>query len=263
MSYIIGIDRKYERLELPSDDFLLCDLDQDSIMCSSTPMQLPPVIRQKLAHLLSLSARLHLSRGVPIGPPAYIQECYPRNCFTADRSVLSSKRKPAAYGRYVGVKSLSFGDGDIDGAAESPVFNAFEFSSRQEDRDYRDFLHNVQGNGTVKSISSISSFDPSKYSTISPSRPSFSSSSTLRDITASLRGPSNRASGMWGSFGRSSEKSVYLCLYTVLMIDLWDFDAYYEFGVLFTEGVFGYIVCERLCRLDFTILDRGFEYSQL
>ena len=211
MSYIIGIDRKYERLELPSDDFLLCDLDQDSIMCSSTPMQLPPVIRQKLAHLLSLSARLHLTRGVPLGPPPYVQECYPKNCFTADRSVLSSKRKAAGYGRYVGIKSLSFGDGDVDGAIEPPVFNAFEFSSRQEDRDYRDFLHN-QGNGTVKSISSVSSFDPSKYSTISSSRPSFSSTSTLRDITASLRGPSNRASGMWSSFGRNSEKSVCLIL---------------------------------------------------
>lgn len=209
VSYIIGIDRKYERLELPSDDFLLCDLDQDSIMCSSTPMQLPPVIRQKLAHLLSLSARLHLTRGVPLGPPPYVQECYPKNCFTADRSVLSSKRKAAGYGRYVGVKSLSFGDGDVDGAIEPPVFNAFEFSSRQEDRDYRDFLHN-QGNATVKSISSVSSFDPSKYTTISSSRPSFSSTSTLRDITASLRGPSNRASGMWGSFGRNSEKSVSL-----------------------------------------------------
>jgi hypothetical protein len=184
-------------------------------MYSTRPMQLPPTTRHKLAHLLSLAARIHLTRGVSVGPPAYVQECYPKNCFTADRSVTSSTRQPATYGRFVGMRSLSFGDGSSDSPVNPPVFNAFEHTARQEDRELREFLCSPTSNGTVKSINSVMGFDSGKYATVSSSRPSFSSTSTLRDITASLRSPSNRASGMWGSFGRNSEKNVCPLDYSV------------------------------------------------
>ena len=148
VSYIIGIDRKYERLELPTDDFLLCDLDQDSIIASTTPMALPSTIRQKLAHLLSVAARLHLNRGVPIGPPAYIQECYPKNCFTIDREVIASTRQPPGYGKFVGLRSLSFEDGSIETPVESPIFNAFQYSMRQEEKELEQFLYGSTNLGT-------------------------------------------------------------------------------------------------------------------
>jgi DENN (AEX-3) domain len=212
VSYIIGIDRTYEHLELPSDDFLICDLDQDSIMHSVEPMPLPASLRQKLAHLLALACPSHISRGVPFGPPEYIKECYPRDCFVVDRSAVTLNRQPPGYGRFVGLRSMSFADATLDPPVEPPVFNGFEFSSRFEDQNLQQFLYGRNGHGTVKSVSSVQSLDPGKYATVS-SRPSFSSSSTLRDLTAGLRSPA-RASGFWGnSFGRSSDKTVVTPLY--------------------------------------------------
>jgi len=178
-------------------------------------MRLPSAVRHKLAHLLSLATPLHHSRGVPVGPPAYIQECYPKNCFTIDRTVVSSKPQAAGYGKFVGLRSLSFADSSIDGPAEPPVFNAFENSIKVDEKELHDFLYGTTKRGTVKSISSISSFDPGKYVTVA-SRSSFSSSHTLRDVTAHLRNPSHRASGFWnGAMGRNSDRNVYpgiLCL---------------------------------------------------
>jgi hypothetical protein len=190
---------------LPTDDFLLCDLDQDSIIASTTPMALPQAIRQKLAHLLSVAVRLHLNRGVPLGPPAYIQECYPKNCFTADREVIASQRQPPGYGKFVGVRSLSFDEGGVDKPVESPIFNAFQHSMRQEEKELERFLYGSSNIATVKSIDGFPSFDPVKY-TSTNSRPS---STALRDFTNHLRHPSNRGSGLWNnSFSRNSDRNV-------------------------------------------------------
>lgn len=207
VSYIIGIDRKYERLELPTDDFLMCDLDQDSVLFSSMPMGLPPMIRQKLGNLLAVAARLHLSRGVPVGPPAYIQECYPKNCFTADRSVISRKRYSPGYGKFVGLRSLSFDDETIETIVEPPIFNAFQHCTQQEEKELRQLFYRRKNHETVNSMNSFTSFDPARYASVN-SRPSFSGSS-LRDITANLHHPFNRGSGLWNnSFGRNSDRTV-------------------------------------------------------
>lgn len=182
-------------------------------MFSLAPPLLPPTVRQKLAHLLSLSVRAHLSRGVPIGPPSYIRECYPHNCFTVtDRSLLSPTRPVSGYGKFVGLRSLSFVDGTFDPPAEPPVFNAFQFSLRVDEKEFDRFLFGTGGGGTVKSIASVSSagrggVGGGVYG--HGTRPSFSSGSTLRDIATNLRHPSQRGSGLWaGSFGRNSDKNV-------------------------------------------------------
>ena len=142
-----------------------------------------------------------------MGPPAYIQECYPKNCFTADREVISSKHQPAGYGKFVGLRSLSFEDGNIETPIESPIFNAFQHSMRQEEKELEQFLYRSTNMGTDKSINTFSVFDPAKYASIN-SRPSFS---TLRDFTSQLRQPSNRGSGLWNnSFGRNSDRNVHL-----------------------------------------------------
>ena len=263
MSYIIGIDRKYERLELPTDDFLLCDLDQDSVMFSTAPPLLPPTVRQKLAHLLSLSVRSHLSRGVPVGPPAYIRECYPENCFTAtDRTLLSPKKQPPGYGKFVGLRSISFADATFDPASEPPVFNAFQYSLHLDDKEFDSFLWG--GGGTVKSVTSVSSGRGGRHA----SQPSFSSGSTLRDIAANLRHPTQRGSGLWaGSFGRNSDKNVPNSSPTIeWVIDGIDVYVRYscvEFWIFPAEGgVFGYVVCEWVCSFDFTVFDGTFEYYE-
>jgi|SRR5271170_6986004 len=174
-------------------------------MFSTAPPLLPPTVRQKLAHLLSLSVRAHLSRGVPVGPPSYIRECYPQNCFTAtDRTLLSPHRQPPGYGKFVGLRSVSFANATFDPPSEAPVFNAFQYSLRVEEKEFDTFLWGG-GGGTVKSVASVSSARGGGHGT----RPSFSSGSTLKDLAANLRHPTQRGSGLWaGSFGRNSDKNV-------------------------------------------------------
>jgi hypothetical protein len=139
---------------------------------------------------------MHLSRGVAIGPPEYIKECYPRDTFVISQSVASHQRSPPEYGRFVGLRSLSFGDTTLDPAVEPPIFNAFECACRRQNQDLCDLLYNRSGHSTGSSISSIQSLDPR-------GRPSFSGGTTLRDLTANLRVPT-RASGLWsGSFART------------------------------------------------------------
>lgn len=211
-------------------------------MYSNMPMPLPLVIRQKLAYLLSLSARMHISRGVPLGPPAYIQECYPKNCFTADRTVVSPKYRPAAYGKFIGLKSVSFADSSIEGLVEPPVFNAFENSIRLDERELQEFLYGTTGRGTFRSISSMSSLRPSSYTNVSQRR-SFSNGTTFRDLAGNLRNPSNRGSGIWGgSFNRNPGNACPPVTY--LTTDVWDFYPYSRIRLLPSKGAFNR-VCGR------------------
>jgi len=130
---------------------------------------------------------------------------------------------------------MSFGDTTLDPPVEPPVFNAFEYGARLEERELQEFLYGSKGHRTVKSISSVQSLDPGKYSTVSGSRPSFSSSSTLRDLTAGLRTPT-RASGFWGgSFGRNSDKSVNSCIFRADVDILFTNDG---FRLFHSEGIF-------------------------
>ena len=183
VSYIIGIDRRYERVELPTDDIVLCDLDQNSIMFSATPMQLPWTARQKLMNLLSSAVSMHRNRGVQFGVPGYIQESYPKNCFTVDRHVLSAKRRSPEYRKFVGAHSLSFrGIINADSPVVPPVFNGFQHCIKEEESDMREFLYGYRG------------VDPVMATT---PRQSYSNGCALRDINANLRNPSHRRSGIW------------------------------------------------------------------
>jgi len=210
VSYIIGIDRKYERLEIPTDDFLLCDLDQDSIVHAVAPPRLPPTLRQKLGNLLAMAAPLHLSRGIPTGPPAYIQECYPKNCFTINRDVISKKRMPADYGKYVGLRAAQFGDWSGDPPAKAPVFNAFQHMIRQEEKEMEAFFY-ASNASSMNSMNPFTSFDPSKYGTVSSTRSlqtKGGGGSTIKNLTAHLRHPSS-GSGTWAnSFSSRSVSSL-------------------------------------------------------
>jgi len=185
------------------DDFLLCDLDQDSIVHSAAPPRLPPTLRQKLGNLLAMAAPLHLSRGIPTGPPAYIQECYPRNCFTINRDVISKKRMPAEYGKYVGLRAAQFGDWSGDPPAKAPVFNAFQHIIRQEEKEMEAFFY-ASNPSSMNSINAFTTFDPSKYGTVSSTRSLQTAGggggggSTIKSLTAHLRHPSS-GSGTWAN----------------------------------------------------------------
>ena len=57
--YICGIDRTYEKVELPEDDFVMVDLDTDEIESTSQPTPLPRQQRRKLVSLLQMAAPHH------------------------------------------------------------------------------------------------------------------------------------------------------------------------------------------------------------
>lgn len=124
--YIVGIERRYERIELPEDEFVLVDLDQDEIESTVRPIPMPRQQRRKLTSLLQMAAPHHNRYGVPHGPPAYAIEAYPFNAFSSENSgVFTGTALPSSLAKFASLNSASFGDNASNFAARPPVFNAF------------------------------------------------------------------------------------------------------------------------------------------
>ncbi|KAL8847746.1 MAG: hypothetical protein Q9221_007234, partial [Calogaya cf. arnoldii] len=124
--YIVGIERRYERVELPEDEFVLVDLDQDEIESTVRPVPMPRQQRRKLTSLLQMAAPHHNRYGVPHGPPAYAIESYPFNAFMSENpGVFTGSAVPSALAKFASLNSTSFGDNASNFAARPPVFNAF------------------------------------------------------------------------------------------------------------------------------------------
>jgi hypothetical protein len=124
--YIVGIERRYEKVELPSDDFVLVDLDSDKIESDVSPTPLPRHQRKKLLSLLQLAAPHHSRFGVRPGPPAYAIETFPFDTFPSEHaSVYHSKAQPTHLSRYVSINSNSFGQDLGVAPPQTPVYNAF------------------------------------------------------------------------------------------------------------------------------------------
>ena len=125
--YIVGIERRYEKVELPEDDFVLVDLDQDEIESTVRPIPMPRQQRRKLASLLQLAAPHHNRFGVPKGPPAYAIETFPYDTFSSENpQVFTGNPDSTFLAKYVGLESTSFGDNGSNLATRSLVFNAFQ-----------------------------------------------------------------------------------------------------------------------------------------
>ena len=125
--YIVGIERRYEKVELPEDDFILVDLDQDEIESTIRPTPMPKQQRRKLTSLLQLAAPHHNRFGVPKGPPAYAIEAFPFDTFSSENpQIFTGMPQSTFLAKYVGLDSTSFGDSGSNLAAKSLVFNAFQ-----------------------------------------------------------------------------------------------------------------------------------------
>ncbi|KAI9789695.1 MAG: hypothetical protein M1816_005870 [Peltula sp. TS41687] len=124
--YIVGIERRYDRIELPEDDFVLVDLDENTVQSTAEPVPLPRPQRRKLLSLLQLAAP-HQSRfGVPIGPPAYAIEAYPFDAFSSETpSIFNCNAPESTLAKYVSLSSASFGDPTLTPPSRPPLFNAF------------------------------------------------------------------------------------------------------------------------------------------
>ncbi len=124
--YIVGIERRYERIELPDDDFVLVDLDENSVQSTAVPEPLPRQQRRKLVSLLQLAAPHHNRYGVPIGPPAYAIEAFPLDAFSSENPSLFTPHAPAStLSRYVSLNSTAFGAMSSTPNPRPPLFNAF------------------------------------------------------------------------------------------------------------------------------------------
>ncbi|KAF2117689.1 dDENN domain-containing protein [Lophiotrema nucula] len=131
--YIVGIERRYEPVDYPEDDYVLVDLDSNTISTNGdTPVSLPRQQRRKLTSLLQHSAPHHTRYGVPVGPPQYAVESYPFDTFCSENpGVFTPRAHPSNLATYVGLNSTSFGT--VVGAPNSRplIFNAFLQSGAQ------------------------------------------------------------------------------------------------------------------------------------
>jgi hypothetical protein len=198
--YIVGIERRYDRIELPEDDFVFVDLDEDSIESTATPIPLPRPQRRKLASLLQLAAPHHTRCGVPVGPPASAVETYPFNAFSSEHAAIFSAKAPSStLSTYASLTSTQFGDGDAGASPRPSVLNAFLQSKNEHVR-----LYDRPGTGNTSLGSSNGSptlsTDDGAFSALPNSRSEtgFNLASTLREKRSGhFDGKSRRSS----SFG--------------------------------------------------------------
>jgi len=123
--YIAGVERRYDKLELPEDDYCLVDLDEDIIESTAPPTPLPRPQRRKLMSLLQVAAPHHNRFGVPVGPPSYAIETFPVDAFTSENpQVFTPNPAPSTLASYVSESSTSFGDATSVSNLTS-VYNAF------------------------------------------------------------------------------------------------------------------------------------------
>ncbi len=133
--YIVGVERRYERIDLPEDDYVLVDLDKDTIDATSPPTSLPRQHRRKLLSLLQVAAPHRLRYGVAAGPPPYAMESFPYDAFSAENdSLFNPTPSSTALGKWVSQNSSTFGETDPAENPRVPLFNAFALSKTDPSR---------------------------------------------------------------------------------------------------------------------------------
>lgn len=181
--YIVGIERRYERIELPSDDYVLVDLDKDTIDSTQQPVRLPRQHRRKLQSLLQVAAPHKLRFGVNTGPPPYAMESFPYDAFSSENaSLFNSKTPPSTLGRWVSQSSTAFGEPDPPGVSQTPVFNAFAIATTDASKSDRPTTSKSSRTSPQSSVSPVSmNFPPMPTTPISRSDSGFALSATLRE----------------------------------------------------------------------------------
>lgn len=184
--YIAGVERRYEKLELPDDDFCLVDLDEDIIESTGPPVMLPRPQRRKLQSLLQVAAPHHNQYGVATGPPPYAIETYPCDAFSSENpQVFTPNPTPSTLANYVSESSTTFGDATRQPNMMS-VFNAF-LQSRSENAKGSDRPSTSSTNSHSSGQSPPSPTAPSPISstfpgtTISRNDSGFGMQATLRE----------------------------------------------------------------------------------
>jgi len=182
--YIVGIERRYDNIELPDEDYVLVDLDQDTIEATSKPTALPRQQRRKLVALLQLAASHHNRCGVPVGPPPYAIETFPYDAFsTENEAVFTQNATLSPLGKYVAQNSATFGETDPSTSKKHLVFNAFLQSKNDHTRVERPSTSKSTKGSPPHSLSPVSAEFPRIPPTtpISRNDSGFALSATLRE----------------------------------------------------------------------------------
>lgn len=200
--YIVGVEKRYDNLELPDDDFVLVDLDQDTIESTAAPMMLPRQQRRKLTSLLQAAAPHHNRFGVQQGPPQYAVETFPNDLSCSENpQVYSQKAQPTTLANHVTMSSTAFGEVQQP-QQRSAVYNAFlqarNDNSRGKDRPTT--------SSTTKGSQNSSTHSPPSPTMPSPLSSSYPNTPVSRNdsgfgLQAALR---EKRSGHFDSSRRSS-----------------------------------------------------------
>ncbi|KAI1158685.1 dDENN domain-containing protein [Nemania serpens] len=196
--YIVGIERRYDGIELPDDDYVLVDLDKDTIDSTSQPIRLPKQIRRKLLSLLQIAAPHALRYGVASGPPPYAIESFPYDAFSAENNTLFHERaQPSTFAKWVAQSSTSFGEPEPKELLRVPVFNAF--ASAKPGAADRPTTSKSNKTSPPSSVSPVSvNFPPLPSTPLSKSDSGFALSATLREKRSGHFDEKGRRSSSFG-----------------------------------------------------------------
>lgn len=196
--YIVGVERRYEKIELPEDDYVLVDLDRDIIDATDRPISMPRQIRRKLLSLLQVAAPHRLRYGVSAGPPPYAVEAFPYDAFSAENeTIFNPVPVKSSFGKWVTQNSSTFGEGDHTNAVRTPLFNAFAKSKGDPSKPDRPPTSKSSKGSPPSSVSPISmNFPPMPTTPVSRSDSGFAQ--TLREKRSGHFDDKTRRSSSFG-----------------------------------------------------------------
>ncbi|KAF3070492.1 hypothetical protein GL218_00742 [Daldinia childiae] len=171
---------EYDNIVLPDDDYVLVDLDKDTIDATALPIRLPKQHRRKLLSLLQFAAPHSLRYGVMTGPPPYAIESFPYDSFSVENSALVNEKASASMlYKWVAQNSSSFGEAEPADTVKPPVFNAFLHAKPGADRPTTSKSNKTSPPSSVSPVSV--NFPPMPATPVSRSDSGYALSSTLRE----------------------------------------------------------------------------------
>ena len=198
--YIIGIERRYENVDIPEDDIVLVDLDNGTIEASHAPPSLPRQQRRKLTSILHLAAPHRYRFGVPVGPPKYAVEAFPFNSFSSEYpEIFDPNPSHSNLAQLANLASNQFGTPLAQQSTRPPLLNALLNSRKTSSQG----LDRPASNSAVSSPGaspSSTNFPPSSFSGLK--------NDSSHSLQASLR---EKRSGLLESARRNSSVSNPQC----------------------------------------------------
>ncbi|KAL2197253.1 AEX-3 domain-containing protein [Corynascus similis CBS 632.67] len=196
--YIVGVERRYEKIELPEDDYVLVDLDKDVIDATAHPVSLPRQHRRKLLSLLQVAAPHRLRYGVSAGPPPYAVEAFPYDAFSAEsEAIFNPVPVKSSLGKWVTQNSSTFAEPNPPNSIRMPLFNAFAKAKVDSSKQERPTTSKSSKGSPPSSVSPVSmNFPPMPTTPVSRSDSGFAQ--TLREKRSGHFDEKSRRSSSFG-----------------------------------------------------------------